>query len=169
MIKYKKGNIITEFEYGDYQLLLHGCNCFHTMGSGVAKALKDNYPEVYEVDKQTAYGDYNKLGTISSTIVLQKVITDGKRGPYIMSTTPSAQDIENKYVINCYTQHHYGKDAVYLNYPALEMCFDKVIFMFPFHHKIIMGKIGCVRAGGDWNIVSKIIDRYFKDVTVCEL
>lgn len=166
MIQYKTGNVITEFEKGDYQLLLHGCNCFHTMGSGIAKAIKDRYPEAYDADKRTVYGDYNKLGTVSYIRLENNVVVDDS---HIMTSPHSVNDTKYKYIINCYTQYSYGTDMPHLNYPALEMCFDKIASIFPYCHKIIMGKIGCVRAGGDWEVVSKIINKYFEDVTVYEL
>lgn len=44
----------------------HGCNCFHTMKSGVAKRINDyTRGAAIEADKRTSYGDINKMGTYS--------------------------------------------------------------------------------------------------------
>jgi len=46
-------------------VLIHGCNCFNTMGAGVASIIKDNYPEMFAADDVTLKGDRNKMGTFT--------------------------------------------------------------------------------------------------------
>lgn len=50
-------------------VLIHGCNCFNTMGGGIAKLIKDKFPEVYREDCKTQKGDREKLGTFTFTKV----------------------------------------------------------------------------------------------------
>lgn len=45
--------------------IAQGCNCFCTMGAGIAKVIKDNHPGAYDVDCDTLKGSRSKLGTFS--------------------------------------------------------------------------------------------------------
>ena len=36
-----KGNLVTLALAGEFDVIIHGCNCFNTMGSGVAKDIGD--------------------------------------------------------------------------------------------------------------------------------
>lgn len=135
---YFKGDILTGLEPPYNQqavLILHGCNCFHTMGAGIAKRLRTAFPQVYEADvKQTQRGDRNKLGTYS-----------------LAEITPWLK------VLNCYTQFRYGRDKQYVEYWAVEAVLRRIAEDFHRDWIIRMPKIGCSLAGGDWEIVRPII------------
>lgn len=64
------GNLIDLAEAGEFHIIVHGANCWNTMGSGIAKEIRARYPEAYEVDCATVAGDYNKLGNY--TVMLGK-------------------------------------------------------------------------------------------------
>jgi hypothetical protein len=150
MIKYKVANIVDEIKTNAYDAVIHGCNCQNTMGSGIALALRNLEPSVYDADLKTQRGDFNKLGNFTFA--------------YYNDTR----------IYNIYQQFRYGKDGKrYVIYPALELGLMKVAFELAPGSKIISGKIGCSLAGGDWNIVSDIIDRTLckqgHEVTICEL
>lgn len=59
-----RGDLISIFKSGAGHLI-HGCNCFHTMGAGIARQIVREFPQALETDKMTAYGDPDKLGTLS--------------------------------------------------------------------------------------------------------
>ena len=42
--------------------LIHCCNCFTTMGGGVAKLVKEKYPEAYKADVDDIKSCKEKLG-----------------------------------------------------------------------------------------------------------
>lgn len=86
-MKVVKGNIFDLAEQGKFDVVVHGCNCFCTMGKGIAKEVKTRYPWVYEVDLKTHKGDSDKLGTFSEGGVISKT------GEFV--------------IINAYTQFHY--------------------------------------------------------------
>ncbi len=70
---WKKQNIIKfieSFEEKHNLFVAHGCNCFCTMGAGVALALTEyTNGEVYKADVDNGrFGDINKLGTFSKCI-----------------------------------------------------------------------------------------------------
>ena len=133
-MKYNKGNLLTLFEQQEIDILVHGCNCFHTMGSGIAKQIKEKYKEAYEADLETNKGSKEKLGTYSI-----------------------AQINDSQYIINAYTQYFYGGKNP-LDYEALRNVFK--LINENFENKIIgIPKIGAGLAKGNWEIIEKIIEK----------
>ena len=134
-----KGDIVKLVLDGHFDVIVHGCNCFHTMNSGVAKAIRKEFPEVYDTDvKLTEKGDKNKLGKISSTLLNRQCFSF--------------------YVVNAYTQYDYGYDGKQrVVYEAIRNCFSEVAKSFR-DKSIAYPKIGAGLAGGDWDIISSIID-----------
>ena len=61
-----KGDLIQLALNGEFDVIVHGCNCFHAMGAGIARAIAAEFPDALEADKQTDLGSRSKLGTISS-------------------------------------------------------------------------------------------------------
>lgn len=139
------GDIVNELINKNPQVhyvLIHGCNCFNTMGSGLAARIAKLYPEAKKVDEVTAPADRSKLGTISHVTINQ-----------------------NLSIANVYTQYHYGRDpnTVYLNYDALRNGLKMVTYTFPEELDggvciLYPEEIGCGLAGGDINEVTEIID-----------
>ena len=166
-----KGNLITLAEQGEFDMIVQGCNCFHTMGSGLAGQLVSKYPQVLEADKnQSKYGDKEKLGDWSVAIIPGKFT-----------------------VINAYTQYFFGMGKDVFEYGAFEKFlndFQDMIehldetnnFDWLSGHRIREFKrtligfpmIGAGLAGGDWSIISKMIEEFservkdFAEVTVVE-
>ena len=128
-----KGNLLTLFENNNIDILVHGCNCFHTMGAGIAKQIKEKYYVAYQADLETIKGDKNKLGTYSSV-----------------------QINNTQFIINAYTQYYfYGKRPI--DYDALRNVFKLIDSNFK-NKRIGIPKIGAGLAKGDWNIIQNIID-----------
>ena len=154
-IIYKKGDVLNSGEH----VIVHGCNCFNTMGSGIAKQVREQYPEAYEADQDTVKGDRGKLGRFSGIV----------------------DDDSGVVIINAYTQYYYGRnpETVYLDYDALERVITQVFglgseFVSLFaEHPIAMPKIGCGLANGDWDRVSEILERlserHGRDIHIYEL
>jgi len=136
-----KGNLIDLAEQGKFNIIIHGCNCFNTMGAGIAKEIATRYPEAYKADLQTIKGDRNKLGTYTSTTVTSK---EGNTFT----------------IINAYTQYFYGRaknNLPLIDYDALLKVLTN-INNNNYNLTIGMPFIGCGLAKGDWNIVSVIIN-----------
>lgn len=38
----EQGDLIERAENGDFDVIIQGCNCFHTMGAGIAKSIRIN-------------------------------------------------------------------------------------------------------------------------------
>ena len=160
-LKYIKDNLLN-FP-NDINVILHCANCQNTMGSGIAKQIKERYPEAYEADTRLAKTGGNKLGAFSST---------------------SMKDTDSFFpaIINLYGQNFYGVEKRQLDYEAIYTAMSKVahtldqIQLFE-GGNIVVGipyKMGCDRAGGDWRIVEQMIQVVFEpykniDVIIVEL
>ena len=141
------GNIVTLAKLGDFDVVIHGCNCFCTMGSGVARAIRDAFPEAYRIDQYTVCGDKNKLGTISvATVKADMGVYNGQ-----------GKDFS---IVNAYTQYNYGRvKRQYVSYDAVQMCFKKIKEIFGGKHKkFAFPMIGAGLGGGDWTTIGSIID-----------
>jgi len=136
MIRYVDGDLIKLANNNQFDVIFHCCNCFCTMGSGIAPQIKNAFPEAYEADCKTVSGDNNKLGTIS----------------YTENTSPI--------VVNLYGQFGYGNRKFGkpdVNYDALRSAIK--LMKEKFSGKLFGGpKIGAGLAGGDWSIIEKILE-----------
>lgn len=60
----------------DAEIICHGCNCFNTMGKGVAKEMAKRYPEAKRVDSLTVKGDRSKMGQYTLAVENGKYIAN---------------------------------------------------------------------------------------------
>ena len=149
MIRYVKGDITNS----NCDIICHQVNCQGAMNSGVAKAIREKWPEVY-VNYKFWYDreDYkaNLLGEVQAVLI---------------------SDSPKRYVGNLYAQYNYGYNGErYTNYEAFYNAIEqlanqitdvpKATIAFPY-------KIGCVRGGANWKIIRTMIEEVFagRDVT----
>ena len=138
-MKQVDGDLVKMALAGDFDLLVHGCNVFCTQGKGIALQVKDTWPEAYAADCATIKGDMSKLGHFTFAKVGQVT------------------------VINAYTQGNYwshGQDKSCLaDYRAIKSAFHRIVLQFGGQGlRFGIPRIGAGLAGGDWDIISKIID-----------
>ena len=138
-----KGDLIKLAIAGEFDVLLHGANCFNTMGAGLAYQISKIFPEAFRADLDTIKGDINKLGTYSSA---------------------ESRGIR---VVNCYTQYHFGTNKINVDYDAIDKVMAKIAIDFK-DKRIGIPLIGVGLAGGDWNIISKIIEKHLPNATIVE-
>jgi len=131
-MKIIEGDLIQLGKAGHFDVIIHGCNCQRVMGSGIALQVRNELPEAWEADQMTRQGDYNKLGNY--TVAAHKGLI----------------------VVNAYTQFTPGT-GVQIDYDAVRSVFKLIAKNFP-AKKIGYPKIGAGLAGGDWEIISEIID-----------
>jgi O-acetyl-ADP-ribose deacetylase (regulator of RNase III) len=130
----------------------HGCNCQKRMASGVAAAVRKTYYEMVQADLDDRFTPEERLGT--ARVVK---LSNGKLG------------------FNIYSQFRYGTDRIQVDYAALETGVKSVCDgLVSFGKKTLaLPKIGCGLAGGDWNVVSKILEKVSEktgiDITIYEL
>jgi O-acetyl-ADP-ribose deacetylase (regulator of RNase III) len=153
-VNHKTGDLVQLAQEGHFDVIAHGANCFCTFGAGIAKAIKDTFPEAYTADLSTKKGDYSKLGNLSLAKVERK---------------------EHKFLIaNLYTQFFYGtakqpKDSKEIRYKAIEDSLKKLKKQVPYDASIGLPKIGAGLAGGDWEIIRKIIISVIPNATIVSL
>lgn len=153
-MKTVKGNLIDMAFNGDFDIIIHGCNCQCRMKSGIAKEIAERIPEAVEADKDAHKKGWNKLGLYSYT---NKVRSWSKEDVGMPSDFFG--------VFNAYTQEYWGTGVRQVDYEAVRFVFRKIAKDITTEDKannttarIGYPKIGCGLAGGDWDIISKIID-----------
>lgn len=136
-----KENLFVPFENKEYDILVHGCNCFHTMSGGIAAIVSYRYPDAVKADKQTPFGTKNKLGLYSFA------------------------DTDFGKVINLYTQYDFGTHQIQVDYEAVRRGF--ALLNEDFKGQIAcIPKIGSGLAGGDWNTIKQIINDVTPDLDI---
>lgn len=55
-MKTARGDLLAFATAGDFDVIIHGCNCQNTMGAGIAKSIKKQFPAAYDADLVTAKG-----------------------------------------------------------------------------------------------------------------
>lgn len=140
MIKKRTGNLLL-VERG---YVVHGCNTLGIMGAGLAKAVKDVYPE--------AYAAYRKQ-FLERGLFLGEIIT--------VPVDKPPQGLPHKFIVNAMTQDRLAKyDGEFVvSYEAIGHAFERirelaVASQLPVHVPLI----GCGLAGGKWSEVAPIID-----------
>jgi O-acetyl-ADP-ribose deacetylase (regulator of RNase III) len=157
---YREGNLLTSREIG---CCAHQANCQNTFGSGIARSIREMYPVAYEADCSAARAKVNTLGRFSVGYI------------------PANNNISSiSRIYNLYGQNLYGKGTRQTNYDALYSALEGMVHDltendmdlpvpsvgFPF-------QMGSFRGGGNWDIVSRLIevafDDYANDVIVYRL
>lgn len=151
-MKIIQGNLISLAQSGAFDIIIHGCNCFNNMGSGLAPQMAKAFGcDKFLMEAEQYKGDYNKLGQID----WQK---------YANINCPTFLN-----VINAYTQYWPGKPSpgcsIPLDYDALRLCLRKVNYTFKGQH-IGLPWIGCGLAKGNQDIVAQIISEELTDMQV---
>jgi O-acetyl-ADP-ribose deacetylase (regulator of RNase III) len=145
-LKHTKGNLLDLAEAGKFDVVVQGCNCFNTMGGGIAREIRERYPEVAHVDSKTKKGDYNKLGNWTSEVVIRKNGT-----------------VEFT-VINAYTQYNMSQGTDVFEYTAFQLILEKLLFAFG-DLRIGLPYIGMGLAGGHKDTIIQMIEFFAEDVS----
>lgn len=126
--------------------IAHGCNAQGKMNSGVAKAIREAYPEAYEV--------YMHKDGVGGGLHLGEVT--------LAESNCNKTHMGSRWIANIITQQFYGYDGrKYVDYNALRagltiaadrLMKEQNIF------EIGLPKIGGDRGGGDWEIIKEIIE-----------
>lgn len=139
-------------------IIVHQVNCKGVMGAGLALQIKNKWPIVFK--EYTEHIKYrferlkqHPLGSINGTSVSKSLI-----------------------IYNFYSQDNYGRNGRQTNYEAFEKCLIGLTKRFE-NSKITVGSIpvyfpygiGCGLAGGDWKVISKMIEKYFPQAIIVKL
>lgn len=141
-MKIINGNIIELAKEGKFDLIVHGCNGEQSMGAGLARQIKFEFPEAYEADLSDDRTPEEKLGSISGAKV-RYANSDGETNKF--------------YVLNGYTQAYARGYGILADYDAIRSVFTTIATHFP-KARIAYPKIGAGLARGDWDIIEDIIE-----------
>lgn len=148
MVKIVSGNLLDATE----DVICHQVNCQGVMGSGVAKAVKEKWPEVYEA--YTLYcNDYvwNMTSPLGTT-------------QYV--------DIGNHTIANMFAQNLYGYDGDrYTSYDAFYRCLEDIDNLPSWYSIAFPYKIASDRGGASWDVIYAMICDVLgdRDVTIYKL
>jgi O-acetyl-ADP-ribose deacetylase (regulator of RNase III) len=141
-IIYKQGDMFK----GPERWLLHGCNAQGVMGSGVAKRVKELYPEAFLAYLAMAQSGQMKLGGLSWS-----------------------SEVGGRVMFNGITQEFYGRDGKqYVSYEAIGDVIERLNHCAQYSDDyltprrvlhVAMPKIGAGLGGGDWDIIAEIIEQ----------
>jgi len=109
--------------------ICHQVNCQKVAGAGLALQIRNKWPDWY-------------AHYLSVTQEL------GKADIYKIDT--------NLYVVSLYAQNYYGRDRNYTDYDALKKSLNEISHL---NNLYIPYGIGAGLAGGDWDIISCIIEK----------
>lgn len=70
------GNLIELAKAGEFDVIVHGCNCFCTMGAGIARHIREQFPLAYQRDQATIVGSRQKLGTYTYATCGQLIVVN---------------------------------------------------------------------------------------------
>lgn len=144
-LKHAKGNLIDMAEAGDFHIIVQGCNCFNTMGGGIAREIAERYPHVAAVDRKTVRGDYTKLGNWTSENVILK------NGTITFD------------IINAYTQYNMSRGDDVFEYAAFELILKKLAHKYP-TCDFGLPYIGMGLAGGNKNWIIPMIEGFAEQI-----
>jgi O-acetyl-ADP-ribose deacetylase (regulator of RNase III) len=136
----KNGDLLQMGADNEFDIILHGCNCFTVMGAGIAAQIAQQFPDAQMADNETLRGDAGKLGTY----------TIGMSGRLV--------------ILNCYTQFGIsstGSDV--FEYTAFQRVLDKIAHRFG-KWRIGLPLIGMGLAGGDEGRILPMIERFAEQV-----
>lgn len=137
MIIYKKGDALV----GQEMFLLHGCNCFCTMGAGIARQIANRWPGAEEEDNKTKSGDPEKIGTFSTHWT------------------------GNKLIINAYTQFSVSSGNDVFEYTGWKWILESLSKHLIWDTPVAMPLIGAGLARGSWPAIAALMDHVAPNVT----
>lgn len=157
MIKIIDGDLLTS----GADIICHQVNCQGKMNSGVAKQIREKYPEVFTIYRQFVND-----------------ITQLHGSEKLLGECQIVQTLDYNYVVNLFGQNNFGYDnEQYTDMDALKISLLKLKkFVSDIAEekcvpkeeiRIAMPwKIGCVRGGANWTDVYSMIHFIFEDYNV---
>lgn len=142
MLIHDKGNLLAMAAAGQFDVIVHGCNCFNNMGGGIAAQIAKLYPMAEQADNDYDATPAMKLANFSQVRV----------GP----------ELGHQFVIaNAYTQFEPGSGSFYNS--ALEIALRKIMLAYP-GERIGVPYIGCGIAGGNQEEIVDIFEKFAIEV-----
>lgn len=126
-------------------LIVHGVNCRGKMGAGIALKLRNLYPKTY-YDYLDFCNRHERPSALLGKVIFTKIN-------------------DELIIANAFTQLNYGTHGIrYVSYDAIDSCFN-IINQYAYKNNLIIKypRIGVGLGGGNWNIISTIIESNIND------
>lgn len=144
-MKIIKGNIL-DIKEG---IICHQVNCMGVAGAGLAKQIRDKYPQWYNEYQSDAWGwQYKGLGNIST---------------FEVSESPEL------IIVNMFAQLRYGRTKQHTDYNALRQCLEAVRMFYGDRKVYLPYGVGAGLGGGLWQVISGIIEDVLPSAIIVEL
>ena len=136
-------NKIGDITTSDAKIICHQVNCQGKMNSGVAKVIRDKWPEVYNRYRAKCESEVDLLGQIQPIYIAEG----------------------DKAVINMFAQYNYGYDGRrYTSYDAFWSCLGEIKkYLNPGITIAFPARIGCVRGGANWTVIKTMIEEVLSE------
>jgi O-acetyl-ADP-ribose deacetylase (regulator of RNase III) len=144
-LKHAQGNLLDLAEAGEFDIVVQGCNCFNTMGGGIAKEIRARYPYAAAMDAGTMRGDYSKLGNWTHSVELDDAGNDKFT------------------IINAYTQYNMSTGQDVFEYEAFALILKKLVHKYP-GKNIGFPYIGMGLAMGDSTCILALLEDFAKKI-----
>lgn len=145
-IKVVVGDILSPNTNEDkLDIVCHQVNCKGVMGAGLAKQIKQTFPMVFQHYKDKCSLIDAGIGGLGDVQFCSVIASNG----YI--------------VANVFGQDGYGRGRCNTDYDALRKAFTTISMSFPNATIRIPYLMGCGLGGGDWDIVTNIIEETLID------
>ena len=139
-MKIIKGDLLAMGKANEFDIIVQGCNCFNTMGGGIAREIRERYPMAATVDNETLKGDYNKLGNYTTAFT----------GKFL--------------IVNAYTQYNMSRGTDVFEYTAFQLILEKLIHAYG-TKRIGLPYIGQGLAGGNPDWIMPMIEHFAERVS----
>jgi O-acetyl-ADP-ribose deacetylase (regulator of RNase III) len=128
-----------------FQIMAHQVNCQGIMGAGLAKSIREKYPDVYSMYKQFCTDNHNDKSLLGAAIGVAT---------------------EDRHIIyNLFGQYIWGRDTQQTDYDAFQRSVIRMIYDIRYDgddeltlYIAIPHRIGCGLAGGNWEIIKRILE-----------
>lgn len=141
MINVVTGNLLKS----DCGMICHQVNARGVMGAGIAKQIRETYPNHYDDYMQR---HRNGMLTLGSLVVSEQ---------------------NGKIIVGLIAQQNYGRGELYTDYQAFSTCLTTLgiaIKTLKINKIGLPYGIGCGLAGGDWSVMYGLIDKWLSQYNV---
>ncbi len=143
-LKKMKGDLLELARQGHFDIIVHGANCQSTMNSGIARQIREQYPQAFYADVDDRRSPENKLGSVTFA------------------------DAGNFTIVNAYTQLTYNKKGEEFKDRFEYAAFEKILRgLVKYHGKSRFGfpYIGMGLAGGNKEIILGLLEDFSDSIT----
>lgn len=142
MLNRARGDLVEMADQGLFDVLVHGCNCFKTMGAGIAKQIAAKWPEALTADQACSLDAPSRLGKSTAVIVYNR---QGK--PFT--------------IVNAYIQYGLGRPGRdVFDYGAFDNILTQLKVDFSPSVRIAFPYIGMGLAGGDPQRIIPMLEEF---------